>query len=234
TNLRGSAGLPIPGTEVKIVDLETRQELPNGKKGLVLLRGPQLMQGYYKNPEATQKAIDGEGWFNSGDLGWLTPRQDIVLTGRAKDTIVLTNGENIEPLPIEDACLRSAFIDQIMLVGQDKKSIGALIVPNVEALQKWCEEQNLELCVKEDNVTSSSSQKINLESKMIQDLFRQELTREVRNRPGYRPDDRIGPFQLILESFSMENGMMTRTLKVRRHVVMERYHDMIERMFAAN
>ncbi|MEO1761657.1 MAG: AMP-binding protein [Cyanobacteria bacterium J06629_18] len=234
SNLRGSAGLPIPGTEVKIVDLETRKELPNGEKGLVLLKGPQVMQGYYKNPEATEKAIDKEGWFDSGDLGWLTPRQDIVLTGRAKDTIVLTNGENIEPLPIEDACLRSSYIDQIMLVGQDKKSIGALIVPNLEALEKWAEGQNLELCVKEDNVTSSTSQKINLESKIIQDLFRQELTREVRNRPGYRPDDRVGPFQLILEPFSMENGMMTRTLKVRRHVVMEHYHDMIERMFAAN
>ncbi|MEL6162350.1 MAG: AMP-binding protein [Cyanobacteria bacterium J06628_3] len=234
SNLRGSAGLPIPGTEVKIVDLETRKELPNGEKGLVLLKGPQVMQGYYKNPEATEKAIDKEGWFDSGDLGWLTPRQDIVLTGRAKDTIVLTNGENIEPLPIEDACLRSSYIDQIMLVGQDKKSIGALIVPNLEALEKWAQGQNLELCVKEDNVTSSTSQKINLESKIIQDLFRQELTREVRNRPGYRPDDRVGPFQLILEPFSMENGMMTRTLKVRRHVVMEHYHDMIERMFAAN
>ena len=145
SNLRGSSGLGIPGTEVKIVDLETRKELPNGEKGLVLLRGPQVMQGYYKNPEATEKAIDAEGWFNSGDLGWVTPRQDIVLTGRAKDTIVLTNGENIEPLPIEDACLRSEFIDQIMLVGQDKKSIGALIVPNLEALEKWAQGQSLEL-----------------------------------------------------------------------------------------
>ncbi|MEM9925837.1 MAG: AMP-binding protein [Cyanobacteria bacterium P01_D01_bin.50] len=232
SNLRGSAGLPIPGTQVKIVDLETQQELPTGEKGLVLLKGPQLMQGYYKNPEATKKAIDENGWFNSGDLGWVTPRQDLVLTGRAKDTIVLTNGENIEPLPIEDACLRSPYIDQIMLVGQDKKSLGALIVPNLEALEKWAQAQNVELCVKEDNVTASTSQKINLESKMIQDLFRQELIREVRNRPGYRSDDRIGPFQLILEPFSMENGMMTRTLKVRRHIVMERYHDNIEQMFA--
>ncbi|MEA5597046.1 long-chain fatty acid--CoA ligase [Rivularia sp. UHCC 0363] len=234
SNLRGSSGLPIPGTQVKIVDLETRRELSAGEKGLVLLKGPQIMQGYYKNPEATKTAIDAEGWFNSGDLGWLTPSQDIVLTGRAKDTIVLTNGENIEPLPIEDACLRSPFIDQIMLVGQDKKSLGALIVPNLEALEKWASDRKLELCVKEDNVTTSTSQKINLESKMIQDLFRQELIREVRNRPGYRSDDRIGPFQLIMEPFSMENGLMTRTLKVRRHVVMERYHDMIERIFATN
>ncbi|MBD2362857.1 AMP-binding protein [Anabaena minutissima FACHB-250] len=222
-NLRGSSGQPIPGTEVKIVDPETRRPLANGQRGLVLLRGPQIMQGYYQNPEATAKVIDAEGWFDSGDLGWITPYNDLVLTGRAKDTIVLTNGENIEPQPIEDACLRSPYIDQIMLVGQDQRCIGALIVPNLEALEKWAEGQNLTLVTQDDNLTSSSSETITLESKMIQDLFRQELNREVQNRPGYRSDDRVGPFRLILEPFSMENGLMTQTLKIRRHVVMERY-----------
>ncbi len=218
-NLRGSSGQPIPGTEVKIVNPETRQPLPMGERGLVLLKGPQIMQGYYQNPEATTKAIDSEGWFDSGDLGWVTPENDLVLTGRAKDTIVLTNGENIEPQPIEDACLRSPYIDQIMLVGQDQRSIGALIVPNLEALAKWAENQN-------------NSEKTDLESKIVQDLFRQELNREVQNRPSYRADDRIGPFKLIEEQFSIENGMMTQTLKIRRHIVMERYCDIINAMFA--
>ncbi|NJQ97704.1 MAG: long-chain fatty acid--CoA ligase, partial [Hydrococcus sp. CSU_1_8] len=94
-NLRGSAGKPIPGTEIRIVDPDTRQTLSPMQKGLVLIRGPQVMQGYYKKPEATAKAIDPEGWFDSGDLGMLTPANDLVLTGRAKDTIVLSNGENI-------------------------------------------------------------------------------------------------------------------------------------------
>lgn len=231
-NLRGSSGQPIAGTEVKIVDPETRQPLAAGQRGLVLLRGPQIMQGYYQNPEATAKVIDAEGWFNSGDLGWITPYNDLVLTGRAKDTIVLTNGENIEPQPIEDACLRSPYIDQIMLVGQDQRCIGALIVPNLEALEKWAEGQNRTLITEDNNLTSSSGETITLESKMIQDLFRQELNREVQNRPGYRPDDRVGPFRLILEPFSIENGLMTQTLKIRRHVVMERYHDLIAAMFA--
>ncbi|MEH2150640.1 AMP-dependent synthetase/ligase [Nostoc sp.] len=231
-NLIGASGLPLPATEAKIVDPETKAPLPIEKRGLVLLRGPQIMQGYYQNPEATAKAIDAEGWFDSGDLGWLTPQADLVLTGRAKDTIVLTNGENIEPQPIEDACLRSPYIDQIMLVGQDQRSLGALIVPNVEALEKWAASQNLTLDTLGDQVTSSNSQKIDLESRMIQDLFRQELNREVQNRPGYRPDDRIGTFKLILEPFSIENGLMTQTLKVRRHVVTERYRDIIDGMFA--
>ncbi|MBN3963514.1 long-chain fatty acid--CoA ligase [Nostoc sp. NMS8] len=231
-NLIGASGLPLPATEAKIVDPETKAPLSVGKRGLVLLKGPQIMQGYYQNPEATAKAIDTEGWFDSGDLGWLTPQDDLVLTGRAKDTIVLTNGENIEPQPIEDACLRSPYIDQIMLVGQDQRSLGALIVPNVEALEKWAASQNLILDTSNDRVTSSDSQKIDLESRMIQDLFRQELNREVQNRPGYRPDDRIGTFKLILEPFSIENGLMTQTLKVRRHIVTERYRDIIDGIFA--
>ena len=231
-NLIGASGLPLPATEAKIVDPETKAPLPVEQRGLLLLRGPQIMQGYYENPEATAKAIDAEGWFDSGDLGWLTPQDDLVLTGRAKDTIVLTNGENIEPQPIEDVCLRSPYIDQIMLVGQDQRSLGALIVPNVEAIEKWAASQNLVLDTPKDQVASSPSQKIDLESRMIQDLFRQELNREVQNRPGYRPDDRIGMFKLILEPFSIENGLMTQTLKVRRHVVTERYHDIIDGMFA--
>ncbi len=224
-NLRGSSGQPLPGTQVRIVDPETRQPLAQGERGLVMVRGSQIMQGYYQNPEATAKAIDSEGWFDTGDLGWVTPDDDLVITGRAKDTIVLSNGENIEPQPIEDACLRSPYIDQIMLVGQDQKSLGALIVPNLEALQQWATSQNIEQV--QDNATD-----IDLNSKTIQSLFRQELNREVKNRPGYRPDDRIGPFDLILEPFSMENGMMTQTLKIKRPVVTEHYRDIINKMFA--
>lgn len=233
-NLRGSSGLPMAGTEAKIVDPETRQTLSPMQRGLVLIRGPQVMQGYYKNPEATAKAIDPEGWFDTGDLGLITPENDIVLTGRAKDTIVLSNGENIEPQPIEDACLRSAYIDQIMLVGQDQRSLGALIVPNLEALQQWAVSQNLHLNLPEagqGETPDSPSQQIDLNHTTIQNLFRRELTREVQDRPGYRPDDRISTYRLILEPFSIENGMLTQTLKIRRPVVTERYRDMIDGMF---
>jgi long-chain acyl-CoA synthetase len=214
-NLRGSSGPPIAGTEIRIVHPETRQPLPQGQRGLVLIRGDQVMQGYYHNPEATRKAIDPDRWFDSGDLGWVTTENDLVLTGRAKDTIVLTNGENIEPQPIEDACLRSPYVDQIMLVGQDQKAIGALIVPNLEALQQW-----------------AGGAEPDLASKAVQDLFRQELSREVQNRPGYRADDRIATFRLIAEPFTIENGLLTQTLKVRRNVVVDRHQAMINEMFA--
>jgi len=231
-NLRGAAGQPIPETELKIVDSDSRQQLPQGQKGLVLARGPQIMKGYYKNPEATAKVIDANGWFDTGDLGWLTHDYNLVLTGRAKDTIVLTNGENIEPQPIEDACVRSPYIDQIMLVGQDQRSLGALIVPNLEALEQWAASQGRYLELPDRQQVPGGMTPISLDDEAVQTLFRQELTRQVKDRPGYRPDDRIGPFRLILEPFSIENGLLTQTLKVKRSVVMERYRGMIDAMFA--
>ncbi len=220
-NVRGADGEPLPDTETRIVDPETFKPLPTGTRGLVLLRGPQIMQGYYNNPEATAKAIDPQGWFNSGDLGMVTAANDLIITGRAKDTIVLTNGENIEPQPIENACLRSPYIDQVMLVGQDQKVLGALIVPNSEALEKWAIEQNIA-----DTHPSSLIAQVS-----IQELFRQEVNRLVKDRPGYRPDDRIGPIRLIVEPFTIENGLLTQTLKMRRNVVMDRYQGIIDEMF---
>ncbi|HZG39597.1 MAG TPA: long-chain fatty acid--CoA ligase [Nodosilinea sp.] len=231
-NLRGAAGQPIPFTEIKVVDPETRQELPQGGQGLVLARGPQIMEGYYRNPEATQKAIDPEGWFDTGDLGWISRDGNVVLTGRAKDTIVLTNGENIEPQPIEDACIRSKYIDQIMLVGQDQRSLGAIIVPNLEALQAWASAHALFIAVPGDNTAAAADcTAVTLDDERVQKLFRDELSREVKDRPGYRPDDRVGPFRLVLEPFSIDNGLLTQTLKVRRPVVTNRYRDMIDAMF---
>ena len=231
-NLRGSAGRPLPETEIKIVHPETRAVLPTGEKGLVLIRGTQVMQGYYKNPEATAKAIDPEGWFDSGDLGFVTPTGDLVLTGRAKDTIVLTNGENIEPQPIEDACVRSVYINQIMLVGQDQRSLGALIVPNLDALEQWAIANKLDLNFPNSDSIPQEITQTDVNNPAVIDLFRQELSREVKNRPGYRADDRIGDFRLILEPFSQENGMMTQTLKIKRPIVRERYQHLIDEIFA--
>ena len=230
-NFRKTAGQAIAETAIKIVDPETREALPKGDQGLVLIRGTQVMQGYYKNPEATAKAIDSEGWFDSGDIGWLTTENDLVLTGRAKDTIVLTNGENIEPQPIEDACIRSNYIDQIMLVGQDQKALAALIVPNLETLQQWISEQNLELQLPDAEADLATIANSDLYSSPIQNLFRQELTRQVQDRPGYRPDDRISDFRFILEPFSQDNGLMTQTFKVKRPQVREKYQELINQIY---
>ena len=232
-NVRGSAGKPLPKVEIKIVNPETRQPLPQGETGLVLIKGDCVMQGYYNNPEATAKAIDPDGWFESGDLGWVTPYNDLVLTGRAKDTIVLTNGENIEPQPIEDACVRSVYIDQIMLIGQDQRALGALIVPNFETLQQWATAQKLDLQLPTKESTPEAAAKSDLNNKAVIDLYRQELAREVKNRPGYKSDDRISDFRFITEPFSQANGLMTQTFKIKRPQVRAQYQNLIDEIFAS-
>jgi long-chain acyl-CoA synthetase len=221
-NLRGTAGVPLQDTEIQIVDPDSRRPLSQGKIGLVMARGPQIMQGYYKNPEATAKAIDPDGWFDTGDLGWLTPQNELVLTGRAKDTIVLTNGENIEPQSIEDACTRSPYIDQIVLVGQDRKQLGALIVPNLATLEA------AKLIPPDAQLPDVLA---DLASEKIQALYREELNREVKSRPGYSSNDRIGPFAFLPQPIAIDNGLMTQTFKIRRNVVTERYQDIIDKMF---
>jgi len=227
-NLRYSAGQPLPGTEIKIVDPETRQPLPATHQGLVLARGPQLMKGYYRNPEATAKVVDDQGWFDTGDLGWVTPQGDLVLTGRAKDTIVLSSGENVEPQPIEDACLQSPYISQIVLVGQDKRQLGCLIVPNETALKAWAQAQGHTLVMPHEEPLPGAW---TLNTPEVLELYRMELKTHAQNRPSVRPFEQIGPFRLLGEPFTIENGLMTQTLKIKRNQVMERYQDVIQDMY---
>ncbi len=223
-NIRGGDGQPLEGTETRIIDPETRKPLPIGKHGLVTIRGAQVMQGYYKNPEGTAKVIDREGWFDTGDLGWVTRWQDLIITGRAKDTIVLSNGENIEPQPLEDACSRSSYIDQILVVGQDQKCLGALIVPNLSKLVS-------DRLIPEDSELREIADQLNQDRK-IQALFQTELNREIKNRPGYCADDRINLFVFLPEALSIENGLLTQTFKVKRNIVTAKYQAQIDKLFA--
>lgn len=204
----GSVGMPIPETKIKVIDPETKLELKNAKRGVLCVRGPQVMRGYYKNPEATKGVISRDGWLNTGDLVEIAPNGSIIITGRAKDTIVLSNGENIEPQGIEDACLKSLFIKQIVLVGQDKPSLGALIVPNYEN-------------IKAHNINDSS----------VLHLIQREIKELVQSRNNFRPFERISSVRIVNEEFSMENGLMTPTVKIKRNKVFEKYSELIEEMF---
>ncbi|MFQ3613251.1 MAG: AMP-binding protein [Cyanobacteriota bacterium] len=221
-NVRGTAGPPLPGTEFRILDPETRDPLPQGEKGLITARGPQVMMGYYNNPEATAKVLTADGWFDTGDLGWLTPDGQLVITGRAKDTIVLSNGENIEPQPLEDVCLQCPYINQIVVVGQDQKKLAALIYPNLDALQAWATEQGI-----------PTSEPELLASPQVRSLILEELRTRIRQRPGYRPDDQIGDFRFLPEPLSVENGLMTQTLKIKRNPVAERYAHLLKELYPA-
>ncbi|MCP9837764.1 AMP-binding protein [Cyanobium sp. N.Huapi 1H5] len=210
SNRRGSAGQPLPDTALKVVDPATRTPLPVGERGLVLARGPQVMGGYHNKPEATAKVLDGEGWFDTGDLGLLLADGTLVLTGRAKDTIVLSSGENIEPGPLEEALVASPLVEQVMLVGQDRKQLGALVVPKAEVLQAFAAEANL----------PCPEPGAGADPALLRALCR-ECNRLLAARPGSRADERLGGVALV-EPFSIDNGLLTQTLKQRRDRIAER------------
>ncbi len=219
-NVRGTVGPAFPKTELRIVDPDSHHPLPQGQQGLIQARGPQIMQGYYSDPDATAKVLSQEGWFSTGDLGWLTPDGHLVISGRAKDTIVLSNGENIEPQPLEDVCSQSPYISQMVVVGQDEKHLGALIYPNLEAIQEWASTQGL-------------PDTDPLQTPAVRSLILSELRQRIRNRPGYRADDQVQDFRFISEPFSIENGLLTQTLKVKRRQVTERYQHLITDLFSS-
>ena len=210
-NRRGSAGRPLEGTALKIVDPESRRSLAIGERGLVLARGPQVMAGYFHKPEATAKAIDGEGWFDTGDLGLLLADGSLVLTGRAKDTIVLSSGENIEPGPLEEALAASPLVEQVMLVGQDRKQLGALVVPRLEPLQAWAAEQGLPVPAVGGGDGAGA---VAVDPALLKALTR-EANRLLADRPGSRPDERLVGVALVAP-FTLDNGLLTQTLKQRR------------------
>jgi long-chain acyl-CoA synthetase len=220
-NRRGSAGRPLPDTSLKVVDPDSRVSVPLGQRGLVLARGPQVMGGYFARPEATAKVLSAEGWFDTGDLGRLLPDGSLVLTGRAKDTIVLSSGENIEPGPLEEALLELPLVEQVMVVGQDRKQLGALLVPRQEALVEWALAQQPALRHAPGEPVDAA---------LLKALSRY-FNRVLAERSGSRADERLAGVALV-EPFSIENGLLTQTLKQRRDRIAERDTAAIERIYA--
>ena len=220
-NIRGSSGLPLPDTEFRIVDADSRKPLGFRERGVVLVRGPQVMAGYLGKPEATAKVLDADGWFDTGDLGMLLPDGSVVLTGRAKDTIVLSSGENIEPGPLEEALVSSPLIEQVMLVGQDERQLGALVVPRADAIKAWASSQG---CDPGDDLGGHPG------NQRLLKLLRGELNRLLADRAGSRADERLAGVALV-EPFSIENGLLTQTLKQRRDRITERDRSLIESVY---
>ena len=187
----------------------------------MLVRGPQVMGGYLGRPEASAKVLDAEGWFDTGDLGLLLADGSLALTGRAKDTIVLSSGENIEPGPLEEALVASPLIEQVMLVGQDERQLGALVVPRVEALQTWASEQGMALA---KDLGGRPRDALLLKRLM------QECNRLLKGRSGSRGDERLVGVVLV-DPFSIENGLLTQTLKQRRDRITARDAALIEQLY---
>ncbi len=220
-NIRGTSGLPLPETEFRIVDLKDGQSMKFGEKGRVLVRGPQVMNGYLRKPNETAKVLDSNGWFDTGDIGMLLEDGSIVLTGRAKDTIVLSSGENIEPAPLEEELLSSSLVEQAMMVGQDEKQLGVLLVPNIENVLAWAGNRNLRLNENLGGCWGDAQLRI---------LLRREINDLLSRRLGSRSNERVVGVALV-QPFSIQNGLLTQTLKQRRDKITERDQKAIEDIF---
>lgn len=269
----GTVGPPLPETEIKIIDLvtgkilypdDTRSDLGRGRAGEICARGPQIMKGYYKDPEGTARVLR-EGWLHTGDIGMMTFNRPIPklyfccellrrfsarvlmyffvhcgsarfssfhftsisefekrsnnclkIVGRCKETIVLRSGENVEPLPIESRLLESPLIAQCIVLGQDQKQLGALLFPSLSAFV-------------ERGFAVTSLDEL-FQKKETHSLLQAEMRRLVSEANGFKSFERIGCWKLLPKAFEVGEEL-TPTYKLKRHVIMERYQDLIKKMY---
>jgi len=220
----GTVGPTLDATEVRITDIETGEVIyPNpalphegrGVRGEIRVKGPQVMKGYYREPEMTDATIEN-GWLRTGDLGMITFNDCLKILGRSKATIVLLSGENLEPEPIEMRLTQSPYIEHCMVVGQDQKNIGALIVPNMEGFRdEGFKKQSLEELVKDPEVRS---------------IIQSEIKRTISVDNGYKRFELIQDFRLISENFT-SGEELTSLFKMKRHVITDKYQHLIDEIY---
>ncbi len=222
-NTFGSTGLPFDNTEVEI-RLEDGSVAGTGEKGILFVRGPQVMSGYYKNQKATTAVLGPDGWLNTGDLAVRSENGEFIIVGRAKDTIVLMGGENVEPEPIEDKLKESVYIDHAVVVGQDQKQISAIVAINEEELMKLAAE--LKLSRNEVIIEGSAS----IENDIVYNALLKEVNMLITKEQGFKPFERITKIFPVLNDFSVGKEL-TQTLKVKRKYVEERFNRLVDKYF---
>ena len=188
---------------------------------MVLARGPQIMSGYLGKRSESKRVLDANGWFNTGDLGMLLSDGSLILTGRAKDTIVLNSGENVEPGPLEECLIASPLIEQALLLGQDQKHLSALIVPRIDNVKTWLAERGM---------NSKVVLGLSPENNELRQAIRLEMNKVLANRPASRREERLFAIALV-EPFTIENGLLTQTLKQKREKIIQRDLKLINEIY---
>jgi long-chain acyl-CoA synthetase len=188
------------------------------ESGEIVAKGPNIMKGYWNNEEATREAIDPDGWYHTGDIG----RFDdgfLKITDRIKHMIVSAGGKNIYPGPIEEGFKHEPWIDQIMVIGEAREYLTAIIVPQEDVLRGFAKEEGLD---------ASSIGEI-LQSEEVKRVFSQIFKSYSRQAAAH---EKIRDFRLLPTAFSVENGMMTPTMKLKRKVIKANFEDVIQEMYA--
>lgn len=203
----GSVGKPIPGVAVKIA--------PDGE---ILVKGPNVMKGYYKKEAETREAFDADEWFHTGDIGRIDADGFLTITDRKKDLIVTAGGKNIAPQPIENMLKRNPYIASAVLIGGRRKFISALIVPEMAELEKYARGAGI----------AFESPKDLLAQPAIMDFFLAEVD---RSTPNLAPYEKLKKIALLDRDFEIEREELTPTLKIKRNKVEEKYKDLIDSMY---
>jgi long-chain acyl-CoA synthetase len=207
-NRVGSSGLPIPHCEVRIAS-----------DGEIQVRGPMIMQGYYKRPDATREVLDEEGWFSTGDIGFLDKDNYLFITDRKKDLLKTAGGKFVAPQPIENALKTSPYILNAMVIGDKRKFVVALVVPNPTTVAAKIAEQGISF---QNNTELAVHPAVRV-------LLQAEIQRLTVHLAQY---ESIKRFAILKDDFTFDNGALTFTMKLKRRVVEEQFRDVIESLYA--
>jgi len=206
----GTVGPPIPKTVVKISD-----------EGEVLIKGPQVMKGYYKNTKATKEAFTKNGFFKTGDIGVIDEDGFLTITGRIKDIIVTAGGKNISPQNIENSLKASRYIEQVAVIGDKRKYLSALVIPAFEELRKWAKKSGIDFSDDNDLIMQDE----------VVDMIGKEIAKFTKQ---FARVEQIRRFRLLNAEWTQDSGELTPTQKVKRRIVNEKYAEQIEGLYPAD
>ncbi|HMY65779.1 MAG TPA: long-chain fatty acid--CoA ligase [Leptospiraceae bacterium] len=215
--IEGTVGFTPEGTQVRLMK-EDGTAAAQGEQGVIFVKGPGVMKGYYKNPDTTALVLN-DGWMNTGDIGVVSVNGALSIRGRAKDTIVLLSGENVEPVPIETILTQHVMIEQAVVVGQDRKHLGVLIWPNYEKLE------DAGYAVSEHDKSLDLNQ-----HKEIRHLFLSIVHRLIGEENGFKSFERVTDLRFLPDKLRV-GETLTNLQKIKRNVVFSKYENLIQSMY---
>ncbi len=205
----GTVGPLIKDVEVKIAE-----------DGEILCKGPNVMMGYYKRPDLTAEVVTGDGWFHTGDIGMMVENKFLKITDRKKELFKTSGGKYVAPLPIENRLKESMFVEQVMVVGAEKKFVGALLIPSFPNLKDWC---------RQNGVTIGTNEELIQNEKVI--ALYKDLVESFNKY--FNHVEQVKKFELLPNEWSVDTGELTPKMSLKRKVVMEKFRDAIERIYAS-